>query len=61
MSTGWHPSMPMTGSASGMLVALVLVPQHACLCCRGSLGIVDRRVLEDPRVTLVPLELLGRG
>lgn len=28
---------------------------------RGSLGIVDRRVLEDPRVTLVPLELLGRG
>lgn len=53
--------MPMTGSASGMLVALVLVPQHACLCCRGSLGIVDRRVLEDPRVTLVPLELLGRG
>lgn len=28
---------------------------------RESLGTVDRRVLEDPRVTQAPLELLGRG
>lgn len=55
-----HPSTPMTGSASGMPVALVLFPQHVCLYHRESLGTVDRRVLEDPRVTPAPLELLGR-
>lgn len=43
-----------------MPVTLALFPQHVCLYHRESLGTVDRRVLEDPRVTPAPLELLGR-
>lgn len=61
MSIGRHPCAPSTGSAWGVPVALVLFPQQACLCYRENLGTVDRRVLEDPRVTPVPLEPLGRG
>lgn len=56
-----HFSAPMTGSAPGAPVAPVLFPQHARLCHRESLGTEDRRVHEDPRATLAPLELLGRG
>lgn len=52
-----HPSASMMG----MPVALGLFLQQACLCHRESLGTVDRRVLEDPRVTQAPLEPLGRG
>lgn len=47
-----QPAVPAT-------VGLFL--QQACLCHRENLGTVDRRVLEDPRVTQAPLEPLGRG
>lgn len=56
-----HSSTPMAGSALGAPVAPVVFPQHAHLCHRESLGTEDRRVHEDPRATLAPPELLGRG
>lgn len=52
-----HPSASM----AGMPTALGLFLQQACLCHRESLGTVDRKVLEDPRVTRAPLEPLGKG
>lgn len=40
------------------LVAQVLFPQQACLCHRENL---DKKVPEDPRVTLAHLEPLEKG
>lgn len=40
------------------LVAEGLFPQQVCLCHRESL---DRKALQDPRVTLDPLDPLDKG
>lgn len=39
-------------------MAKVLILQQTCLCHRESL---DKKVPEDPRVTLAPLEPLEKG